>query len=132
MIRRPPRSTRTDTLFPYTTLFRSCSGRVDGRRPAGRSLCHVWQWWEREAWPASPPARSRSCPPAPGPIATMCPASARTAHGGKVIRCRHAGSAPARAVAVAEPEARRSVEPSLDQQVLVSPLYGGLLVRPRG
>src|SRR3546814_6978941 len=27
MIRRPPRSTRTDTLFPYTTLFRSYSGR---------------------------------------------------------------------------------------------------------
>src|SRR3546814_4445354 len=26
MIRRPPRSTRTDTLFPYTTLFRSMSG----------------------------------------------------------------------------------------------------------
>src|SRR3546814_19512861 len=26
MIRRPPRSTRTDTLFPYTTLFRSHSG----------------------------------------------------------------------------------------------------------
>src|SRR3546814_7570336 len=26
MIRRPPRSTRTDTLFPYTTLFRSVSG----------------------------------------------------------------------------------------------------------
>src|SRR3546814_3054720 len=25
MIRRPPRATRTDTLFPYTTLFRSCS-----------------------------------------------------------------------------------------------------------
>src|SRR3546814_4129269 len=25
MTRRPPRSTRTDTLFPYTTLFRSCS-----------------------------------------------------------------------------------------------------------
>src|SRR3546814_2731210 len=24
MIRRPPRATRTDTLFPYTTLFRSC------------------------------------------------------------------------------------------------------------
>src|SRR3546814_13227463 len=27
MIRRPPRSTRTDTLFPYTTLFRSISGQ---------------------------------------------------------------------------------------------------------
>src|SRR3546814_13976329 len=26
MIRRPPRSTRTDTLFPYTTLFRSENG----------------------------------------------------------------------------------------------------------
>src|SRR3546814_14029555 len=29
MIRRPPRSTRTDTLFPYTTLFRSTCGPVD-------------------------------------------------------------------------------------------------------
>src|SRR3546814_9562563 len=27
MIRRPPRSTRTDTLFPYTTLFRSVARR---------------------------------------------------------------------------------------------------------
>src|SRR3546814_18561708 len=27
MIRRPPRSTRTDTLFPYTTLFRSADAR---------------------------------------------------------------------------------------------------------
>src|SRR3546814_11854801 len=31
MIRRPPRSTRTDTLFPYTTLFRSISGKWRGR-----------------------------------------------------------------------------------------------------
>src|SRR3546814_16529778 len=28
MIRRPPRSTRTDTLFPYTTLFRSLDARL--------------------------------------------------------------------------------------------------------
>src|SRR3546814_1433603 len=39
MIRRPPRSTRTDTLFPYTTLFRSADAEVAlhvclGRRPA--------------------------------------------------------------------------------------------------
>src|SRR3546814_6604999 len=34
MIRRPPRSTRTDTLFPYTTLFRS--RRAGGDRRAGR------------------------------------------------------------------------------------------------
>src|SRR3546814_6453222 len=31
MIRRPPRSTRTDTLFPYTTLFRSRARRADQR-----------------------------------------------------------------------------------------------------
>src|SRR3546814_7876792 len=31
MIRRPPRSTRTDTLFPYTTLFRSSGWRVGYR-----------------------------------------------------------------------------------------------------
>src|SRR3546814_4224937 len=33
MIRRPPRSTRTDTLFPYTTLFRSHAGKERGDRP---------------------------------------------------------------------------------------------------
>src|SRR3546814_18155541 len=44
MIRRPPRSTRTDTLFPYTTLFRSplyaieqlcCPGIIDQERHLG-------------------------------------------------------------------------------------------------
>src|SRR3546814_18723167 len=34
MIRRPPRSTRTDTLFPYTTLFRS--GHIPYQRQAER------------------------------------------------------------------------------------------------
>src|SRR3546814_10736430 len=38
MIRRPPRSTRTDTLFPYTTLFRSAD-----RRRGPRSLARVGQ-----------------------------------------------------------------------------------------
>src|SRR3546814_10954023 len=39
MIRRPPRSTRTDTRFPYTTLFRSPQA-AEGRRPGGaRLLC---------------------------------------------------------------------------------------------
>src|SRR3546814_12145645 len=46
MIRRPPRSTRTDTLFPYTTLFRSVDAAevpadvvdigIDGVRPGHR------------------------------------------------------------------------------------------------
>src|SRR3546814_6288568 len=36
MIRRPPRSTRTDTLFPYTTLFRSGDARRNATlRPLG-------------------------------------------------------------------------------------------------
>src|SRR3546814_6763643 len=41
MIRRPPRSTRTDTLFPYTTLFRSPfphgGGGDDAAAAAGRA-----------------------------------------------------------------------------------------------
>src|SRR3546814_1308759 len=46
MIRRPPRSTRTDTLFPYTTRFRSLQPGVPatlepaGRGPGGRNRCH--------------------------------------------------------------------------------------------
>src|SRR3546814_16380815 len=34
MIRRPPRSTRTDTLFPYTTLFRSGAPSMNSSLPA--------------------------------------------------------------------------------------------------
>src|SRR3546814_14114303 len=40
MIRRPPRSTRTDTLFPYTTLFRSTADRP----LRGQSLTRVERW----------------------------------------------------------------------------------------
>src|SRR3546814_5686054 len=43
MIRRSPRSTRTDTLFPYTTLFRSVfavAGRVEGDH--ARIANHPW------------------------------------------------------------------------------------------
>src|SRR3546814_20269284 len=45
MIRRPPRSTRTDTLFPYTTLFRSLQ-----RRHAGGGLEHVGEPAFRQAY----------------------------------------------------------------------------------
>src|SRR3546814_16263793 len=40
MIRRPPRSTRTDTLFPYTTLFRSVEliGAVQLHAPLGEQV----------------------------------------------------------------------------------------------
>src|SRR3546814_12947180 len=42
MIRRPPRSTRTDTLFPYTTPFRSVSGEpLLGPLDLSRYLAHI-------------------------------------------------------------------------------------------
>src|SRR3546814_20572180 len=42
MIRRPPRSTRTDTLFPYTTLFRAESGTVVSVEELNAGTCrHV-------------------------------------------------------------------------------------------
>src|SRR3546814_13484406 len=43
MIRRPPRSTRTDTLFPYTTLFRSAE-RLDHVPVHGQSQQHLQRW----------------------------------------------------------------------------------------
>src|SRR3546814_8805615 len=67
MIRRPPRSTRTDTLFPYTTLFRStmfratrtfwrrgtCGPGVPGPGTEGRSAlaCGLPAAVEAEAFP---------------------------------------------------------------------------------
>src|SRR3546814_1332717 len=50
MIRRPPRSTRTDTLFPYTTLFRSPC------RPGVRPAAVRWV-----AWPGSWRSRAGAC-----------------------------------------------------------------------
>src|SRR3546814_13272455 len=40
MIRRPPRSTRTDTLFPYTTLFRSIASAGLPVTVAAHIRCH--------------------------------------------------------------------------------------------
>src|SRR3546814_15837710 len=56
MIRRPPRSTRTDTLFPYTTLFRSRSG-------------HLQALWLQSARRVCLPGRThRAHPPSPHTI----------------------------------------------------------------
>src|SRR3546814_14368656 len=80
MIRRPPRSTRTDTLFPYTTLFRSCRGEfrredMDAQQLPGRA---VRENVEVERRIPPPPIADRSrLPPArlpddvpPGPLPT--------------------------------------------------------------
>src|SRR3546814_11139709 len=60
MIRRPPGSTRTDTLFPYTTLFRS----DDVRPPRTRIAHHRWR-------AAAEPGRQRK-PDARGAQAFEC------------------------------------------------------------
>src|SRR3546814_13639908 len=57
MIRRPPRSTRTDTLFPYTTLFRSLRARPPGARRGRLHGC---------ARPAPPPPICGNSPPPAG------------------------------------------------------------------
>src|SRR3546814_12417624 len=53
MIRRPPRSTRTDTLFPYTTLFRS-GGPIERRSAsfykAKYPLCRFRQALYHQCW----------------------------------------------------------------------------------
>src|SRR3546814_12787586 len=45
MIRRPPRSTRTDTLFPYTTLFRSKASSKEKAAPAKRGTRLSADWF---------------------------------------------------------------------------------------
>src|SRR3546814_7918067 len=45
MIRRPPRSTRTDSLFPYTTLFRSGTATASDAAAPIRRLRQCWAGW---------------------------------------------------------------------------------------
>src|SRR3546814_11297285 len=61
MIRRPPRSTRTDTLFPYTTLFRSqdqCR-RAEAGRPHHRRFGRVYGAQPRQGGLYGKPALAR-------------------------------------------------------------------------
>src|SRR3546814_8410756 len=72
MIRRPPRSTRTSTLFPYTTLFRSSAVRQAVRRSG---CVRTWRYRRSptalDTSPPPPPTRTRlliarpysNCPP---------------------------------------------------------------------
>src|SRR3546814_9074753 len=51
MIRRPPRSTRTDTLFPYTTLFRSPAKVIKFRFDENTiARLEAVQWWRYKVW----------------------------------------------------------------------------------
>src|SRR3546814_10891065 len=74
MIRRPPRSTRTDTLFPYTTLFRSAR--------FARALI-------RRFAPPSPASREKGC--LVGPQPALCATFSRFA--GEGLSCRPSSGA---------------------------------------
>src|SRR3546814_14448875 len=69
MIRRPPRSTRTDTLFPYTTLFRS-------------ALVACWPW--RASLPPLPSSERASA--LPGPVHLPVESDATTTLSVTVLR----------------------------------------------
>src|SRR3546814_17163660 len=69
MIRRPPRSTRTDTLFPYTTLFRSYhinrNPPTTQRAVSGQSTWPVTKPEPRTVHWTSPSHRRSPCTPPP-------------------------------------------------------------------
>src|SRR3546814_10218692 len=70
MIRRPPRSTRTDTLFPYTTLFRSSRATERARLRASRAAGSV-SWYGRTSYAlltllSGPMTRHRDVPETAG------------------------------------------------------------------
>src|SRR3546814_15803775 len=114
MIRRPPRSTRTDTLFPYTTLFRSAGifriGITDGQI-------------EREAVqrPGGHLQIETATPRAPQIVGEL-DAAARQAH------------ALLNALPLDAVDAGRDLKPAIEQVVLRSQLDARHLVRivPRG
>src|SRR3546814_7360303 len=58
MIRRPPRSTRTDTLFPYTTLFRSVRSRDEKMAAAIACKEQCGRLWKSPIFAAKNPSIS--------------------------------------------------------------------------
>src|SRR3546814_19638654 len=81
MIRRPPRSTRTDTLFPYTTLFRSACG-------PGRKLVERAEQRYRRADPVQ--ARERAGDAADRAVEGCAPAAVHGRCRGRIVADRPA------------------------------------------
>src|SRR3546814_614393 len=91
LLRRPPISTRTDTLFPYTTLFRS-------KQPASSLLNHPHSWEyavcaRQRAWNHLPQTRSRARQNQKQPSRKQCTYTQKPPSG--PAACWHPGPAPA-------------------------------------
>src|SRR3546814_13133044 len=125
MIRRPPRSTRTDTLFPYTTLFRSPpaptpAGTGGGNRgpppAAGRPGRR----------PAAPPIRPRAAAPDRRSARPALPLA--TAHGTRESRYarRGPGRTPGHRIQPGHAPVRRSAAgPPSTEERRVGKEWGG-------
>src|SRR3546814_2882156 len=129
LIRRPPRATRTDTLFPYTTLFRSpaCPGRnrppPGGRDRTGAAGRHgaAGPWPDGAAVRGAAPASTTDCrradaawPPHAPPEASAAPAKPR---------CRGRKAADGRSAAVQSSYSDRSEEHTSELQSLMRLSY---------
>src|SRR3546814_19100015 len=81
MIRRPPRSTRTDTLFPYTTLFRSASSTAKAakatRSPRSKSAAPAKKTAVKKAAAKKPSVAKKAAAKKPA-VATKAPAQSAT------------------------------------------------------
>src|SRR3546814_17970950 len=122
MIRRPPRSTRTDTLFPYTTLFRSPAARHQrdlACYPAHNILSN------RQGRPAVTPPVSKSVTsinaPASGRVqrgndAAAPPARSRAGHGSRATAPLPGRSAAGRHPGRALPPAPAALDRPSDVQ----------------
>src|SRR3546814_12929099 len=73
MIRRPPRSTRTDTLFPYTTLFRSPAQTISARQAASSSPIGATSITLKRGGLSSAGVHNRSMPARVSPISVARP-----------------------------------------------------------
>src|SRR3546814_19124595 len=109
MIRRPPRSTRTDTLFPYTTLFKAWMDRLlaldtkgDPALARAQELLRAWDWnldgrgkGDALALMLLRPANGRHYHrrAAPDPRAVLTRSEERRAGKGCVSTCRVRGQA---------------------------------------
>src|SRR3546814_11086395 len=103
MILRPPRSTRTDTLFPYTTLFRSArvlfvrevpelADCLQRTRVQSVGVANRRTW--SLVWPGAVPVDCRRLPESEDPESEAAPATTQVSGGLSPARHRAAGSPP--------------------------------------